>query len=248
MLSSIRGWILRAGMSACVIAGSACARAPQAVVRYPPQQLTPDQEAVAIEAAKRNPIAQPRVRPAYPEQSPPPLARLPEQAPPPPPSYPPTSGPEDQSGFMPQGYSAPPPASPYPAYGYSAPYPNFGVGVYYEPWYARRYRYNSGWVDRPYYPPVRYPSRGGSYPSNQHYHSDYTPSRHGHYDSWSTPRSFHSDYHGGSQGSAPASRSFHGDYHGGGQVAAPSPQHFSPRASVIQSGGRPPRAVVHTRH
>lgn len=239
MFCSFRNWLISAAAGVCIIAGSACAREAQAVVRYP-QELTPDREALAIEAAKRNPIAQPRVRPLYPEKSPPPLANrgLPDQAPPPIPSYPPPSSQEDQSGF-----SAPVYSGPAPSYGYAAPYANWGVGIYYEPWYARRYRYSSGWVDHAYYPHIGHSSRTWS--SGAHYHDDYISRRYSHAGGWSGSSS-HSDFHpshGGGGWTAPASRSDFRSSH----VSAPSVQHFSPHASVIHSGGRPARAVVHTR-
>jgi hypothetical protein len=60
----------------------ACAETPAPRVAAP--LWTPEQEARALAAAKRHPIAQPRPRTLYPEQAPPPLrARdLPTQAPP----------------------------------------------------------------------------------------------------------------------------------------------------------------------
>jgi hypothetical protein len=64
------------------LAGCAAAPTPAPVYRA---QWTPEAEARAIGAAKRHPIAQPRQRPLYPEQAPPPLPTrgLPSDAPPP---------------------------------------------------------------------------------------------------------------------------------------------------------------------
>lgn len=58
-----------------VLALSACATEPAPVVRYSgDSQSLALREAREIEAAKRHPNAQPRERPQYPEQAPPPLA------------------------------------------------------------------------------------------------------------------------------------------------------------------------------
>ncbi|HEY2734884.1 MAG TPA: hypothetical protein VGI70_12905 [Polyangiales bacterium] len=70
--------------------------------------MSPSEEQLAIEAAKRHPIAQPRERPLYPESSPPPLPErgMPTEAPPP--LNPNEAGPYAQN----EPPSAPPPDSP----------------------------------------------------------------------------------------------------------------------------------------
>jgi hypothetical protein len=139
----VRSLCWRAGALAVVSWFSACAAAPVPHPAYRPS-FTPAEEAAAIEAAKRHPIAQPSLRSRYPEQAPPPLAAPGgSSSPPPPPAY---SGPP--SGSYP-GYpdaraaSAPGPSdyemdSP----GYAAP--GYGASPGYWAWSGSGYHWIVG--------------------------------------------------------------------------------------------------------
>lgn len=214
---SMREWLRCAAVSTLLLGATACARAPQTAVRHA-QAFTPDQEARAIEAAKRHPIAQPRVRPAYPEQSPPPLPvrTLPAQSPPPLPAYAPASGPPSFATPAPiyapaPMYDAPPPV-------YSAPYGRWGVEVYHDPWYSRRYRWGGGWgwgagrIGRPSYYRHGYGHRHVWAPPVHHHHRHSAVDFH--------PRAFS----GGHRGSV-----IHG---GGGYRGHGGGSHRSPRTVV----------------
>lgn len=151
-------WFPKALLFATSLTSIGCAAAPPPPPQYVYRSPDPSAEALAIEAARHHPNAQPRVRPEYPEQAPPPL---PQGSSLPPPAYitrradPPTLAPPDfateptwSSGYA--GYSGYGPGyASYPygyGYGYGyypRAYPRWGFGV------SLGYRSRYGW-DRAY--------------------------------------------------------------------------------------------------
>jgi hypothetical protein len=158
MAFTLRDFVCWASFAVSV---AACAASPHPAPAYPMTMSAAD-EAAAIERAKQSPIAQPRVRPLYPEEAPPP-SPIAESAPP-------TSAlvarfeeasrasrsePESTDFDFGDSYAAPGYVAS-PAYGW-------GVGVGLWPGYY-------GW-DRPFGYRTGWRSRSSSY--GAHYHGDY---------------------------------------------------------------------------
>jgi hypothetical protein len=205
--------ILLGLVTATATATVGCAQTPP--VRYVYRAPDARAEAFAIEAAKHHPNAQPRVRPQYPEQAPPPLApgsSLPA------PAYvtrrtqplqlaAPTF--DDTAGWPSRddSYSDYAPSYAYPNY-YAPAYPAYGYRLGYGVGWRSSYNgwpssYGYGWGAR--YAP-RHTSWSSSSPhyhrySVDHHHgSDYRPSL-------GIPRlsaPSHGSFHAGDRGSRPA--------------------------------------------
>jgi len=153
------------------LAATGCAAAPPPPPQYAYRLPDPQAEALAIEAARHHPNAQPRVRPEYPEQAPPPL---PQGTALPPPAYitrraEPNVAPAPSFMVEPQwssGYSSYPGyTAPYGYYGPSYPRWGFGVSL------GWRSRYGWGGWGAPVYDPwVGHRSLGYDRPS---YHADH---------------------------------------------------------------------------
>jgi hypothetical protein len=126
----------------------ACAVAPPPPVARP--GLSPEEEAQAIEAARRHPIAQPRRRTLYPEQSPPPLATPLEPTQPPPLLSAPYDG-DEPYGQAPGAQldegvvtNSPPPAAYADSPDYAAPSPDYVWAPGYWGWSGTDYLWVRG--------------------------------------------------------------------------------------------------------
>lgn len=197
---------------AAILASVGCAHtAPQ--VQYVQYEPAPRTEALAIEAARHHPNAQPRERPLYPEQAPPPLA---QGASLPPPAYitrraqPQLAQPPyDDGAWSARGssYSDFAPSYDYPyGYGYYAPaYPTYGYRLGYGVGWRANYGWRGGY--RGWGP--RFSVRADPWPSGRyhgfdgprfhghevdHHHGDFRPSFGG-----ASHESFHGSVHGGSR-------------------------------------------------
>jgi hypothetical protein len=192
-----------------------CAQTPQVhyAFRARAAHADPRAEALAIQAAQQHPNAQPRVRPQYPEQTPPPL---PQGSSLPAPAYvtrrqqPLQLSAPTFADALPRysSYTDFAPSYAYP-YGYYAPaYPTYGYRLGYGSGWRSGYGgwrsgYGYGWGPRyaPHYNPW-VSTRAWDRPSNHrhqvdHHHGDYRPGSH------SFSRRSH-DFHGGGHGSRPA--------------------------------------------
>ena len=148
----------------------ACAAEQAPVVRYSGgSESLAAREAREIEAARRHPNAQPRVRPLYPEQAPPPLAAGATLPPPmyitrrsePYPDYPASSGVfDDRETYWEPSYSYAPRYGFGLSYGYGYPYSSSYYG-----YYPSRYRYVHGLGVGP-----SWGARYGSYSGYGHAH------------------------------------------------------------------------------